>query len=108
VQPPVIRTLPAEIDAANHAEVHGRLEAACAPGVAVVIADLTGTDFCDSSGFRVLIRAHQAAVARGVQLRLAVTPGGVVSRMLDLLDLGRVLSVYPSLEAALEPPADAG
>ncbi|HEY1919806.1 MAG TPA: hypothetical protein VGH27_29900 [Streptosporangiaceae bacterium] len=37
-------------------------------------------------------------------MRFAVTPGGV-SQMLRLLDLDDLLSVYPSLGAALQPPA---
>ena len=81
-------------------------EGAGAPGITTVIADLTGTTFCDSAGFRVLTRAHLDATARGVQLRFAVTPGGVVSRMLRLLDLDHLLSVYPSLDAAPQPPPD--
>ena len=101
-RPPVIVTLPTEIDATNHDSVHDQLAAACAPGVTTVIADLTGTTFCDSAGFRVLVLAHRTTDGSGAQLRVAVTPGGSVSRMLQVLDLERVLSVYPSLDAALE------
>jgi anti-sigma B factor antagonist len=102
---PVVLTLPEEVDAANHAEVEEQIEAAFAPGVTVVIADLTGTKFCDSSGFRTLVTAHHDAADRGIQLRLVVTPGGAVSRMLDLLDLGRLLAIYPTPQAALGQPA---
>lgn len=101
-RPPVIVTLPTEIDATNHAAVHEQLLAACAPGVTTVIADLTGTTFCDSAGFRVLVLAHRSAADDGAQLSVAVTPGGAVSRMLQVLDLERLLNVYLSLDAALE------
>jgi anti-sigma B factor antagonist len=100
-RPPAVVTLPTEIDATNNGHVRELLEGAGAPGI-TVIADLTGTTFCDSAGFRVLTRAHLDATARGVQLRFAVTAGGVVSRMLRLLDLDHLLSVYPSLDAALK------
>jgi anti-anti-sigma factor len=98
---PAVVTLPAEIDATNNDHVQALLDSAGAPGITTVIADLTGTTFCDSAGFRVLTRAHLAAAARGVQMRFAVVPGGVVSRMLRLLDLDHLLSVYPTLDAAL-------
>lgn len=99
---PAVVTLPTEIDAANNDHIHDQLSSALAPGVAVVIADLTGTTFCDSAGFHTLSSAHQDATAQGVELRFAVTPGGVVSRMLQLLDLDETLSVYPSVDAARE------
>lgn len=47
---PVIVTLPAEIDIANGAAVGQQLCSAFAPGVTLVIADMTPTVFCDSSG----------------------------------------------------------
>ncbi len=105
---PVIVILPAEIDADNQGNVRELLESACLAGGTTVIADMTGTTFCDSAAFRMLIRAHQDAAARGVRLHLAVTTGGVVSRMLRLLDLGQLLSVYPSLDAALGPQGGDG
>jgi len=98
----VVITLPAEIDLANQDTVFRLFEAVPAPGGRAVVADLTGTTFCDSAGFRMLGRIHRTTVARGAELRLAVTPGGAVSRMLHLLDFDQVLGIYPSLEAALK------
>jgi anti-anti-sigma factor len=66
----------------------------------VVIADLTSTAFCDSSGVRYLLLAHDKAAAHGAQLRLAVQPDGMVLRMLTLMGLHRVLQVHVSLEEA--------
>lgn len=100
--PPVVITLPAEIDVANQDKAYRLFETVPAPGVRAVVADLTGTTFCDSAGFRMLSQVQRDTAARGAELRLAVTPGGAVSRMLHLLDFGRVLSIYPSLEAALK------
>ncbi|HET9972942.1 MAG TPA: STAS domain-containing protein, partial [Streptosporangiaceae bacterium] len=54
---PVIIVLPREIDITNASDVAELITAACAPGVPVVIADLTGTSFCDSVGLRHLIQA---------------------------------------------------
>jgi anti-anti-sigma factor len=68
--------------------------------VHVVIADLTTTSFCDSAGIRVLTHVHAEAAGREAQLRLAITPDGPVSRVVQLMDLGSFLRVYPSTEAA--------
>jgi anti-sigma B factor antagonist len=98
---PAVVVLPAEIDVTNSEFALGLLAAALAPGVPLVIADLTATSFCDTSGVRALVQGHEQAVARGAQLRLAVPPGGSVRRVLELTGLGRRLNVYPGLDEAI-------
>jgi anti-sigma B factor antagonist len=96
---PVVVRLPAEIDMSNAAAVEAQLLAACAPRV-TVIADLSATTFCESSGVRALLRAHKRAAAGNAQLRAAVPPGAV-RRMLALLALDTILQVFPSAAEAL-------
>ncbi len=98
---PAVVVLPAEIDVTNCELAFGLLAAALAPGVPLVIADLTATSFCDTSGVRALVKAHEQAGARGAQLRLAIAPGGSVRRVLELTGLGRRLNVYPGLDEAI-------
>ena len=97
---PVIITLPPEIDLTNASDVLELWTAACAPGVPVVIADLTGTSFCDSSGLQHLIQASLQAAASGTELRLAITPGGAVSRIIELTGISQRLPVYPTTQLA--------
>ncbi len=98
--PAVVIALPAEIDMANADRVGQQLRAALAPGVATVIADMTATRFCDSSGINMLVRAHGQAAANGTDLRLVVVSTAVL-RTLTLLGLNQLLSIYPSLSQAL-------
>ena len=97
---PMVVTLPAEIDVANADGVGAELQAAFAPGVTTVVADMTATTFCDSRGIRALVLAHKHAVASGAELRLAVPSAGVL-RVMGILGLDVVLAIYPSLEEAL-------
>ena len=99
---PVVVVLPAEIDVTNSELVHDQLVAALTPGVGVVVADMTSTSFCDSSGVHAVIFAHEAAAARGVQLRIAVSPEGSVRRVLQLIGVASVVPVYPSLAEAMD------
>jgi anti-anti-sigma factor len=99
---PVIVTLPAEIDVANADAVGDRLAAALAPGVKVVIADMTATTFCDTLAVRMLVLAQRQAVANGAELRLLL-PSPHVMRVWRILGLDMVLPVYQSLEEALAP-----
>jgi anti-sigma B factor antagonist len=97
---PVIIALPPEIDITNASDVLALITAACAPGVPVVIADLTGTSFCDSAGFHHLIQASHKAAASGIELRLAISPDGAVSRVIDLTGISQHIPVYPSTQLA--------
>jgi anti-sigma B factor antagonist len=110
-QPPPTGTavvaLPAEIDIANAGQVVSRLAAALRPGVSVVVADLTGTIFCDASGVSALVRARDRAAAAGAELRLAVPPGRV-RRVLAILGMEGQLRIYPSVGQALSRPATTG
>ena len=60
--------LPVEIDSCCAERVSRELAATLSEGVSVVVADLSGTGFCDSSGVRALIAFHQRAVANGTEL----------------------------------------
>ncbi len=97
----IIVRLPAEIDLANAPGVSDELSQAIATGTPIVIADLTGTDFCDSAGIRALLIADQQATASGAELRLAMPDHGGVPRVIEVMSLGRLLPMYPGLDAAL-------
>jgi anti-sigma B factor antagonist len=99
---PVVVVLPAEIDVTNSEEVYEQLVAVFTPGVSTVIADMTSTIFCDSSGVHAIMHAYESAAARDVRLRLAVSPASSVRRVLELIGVGRLMPVYPSLREALD------
>ncbi len=74
-------------------------------GAAVLIADMAATVSCDYSGANALVRAYQRAAANGTDLRLVVI-ADVVRRVLNLSGLDRLISVYPTLEAAVAAGAE--
>ena len=85
--------LPAEIDVYNREQAYGRIHSACASGASVVIADFTGTRFCDAGSMRRLLAVGRPAT---VELRFAIRPGSPVRRLADLLNVGHCVPVYPS------------
>jgi len=97
---PVVVTLPAEFDVGIAAGIYTQITAAFASGVRVVVADMTATMFCDTMAIRTLVMAHRQAVATGAELRLVVTSPGIL-RVMEMLGIYRVLSVYGSLDEAL-------
>jgi anti-anti-sigma factor len=98
---PVVVVLPAEIDVTNSRQVYDQLVGVLAPGVGTVIADMTATAFCDSSGVHAIMHAYETAGARDVRLRLAVSPNTSVRRVLQLIGVGRLVPVYGSLQEAM-------
>ena len=101
---PAVVTLPAEIDITNADQIGEALSSAIASGAAIVIADMTGTSFCNSSGISMLVQAHRQAVANQAELRLVVLSAAVL-RALKLVRMDSLLPIYSSLEAALTPEA---
>lgn len=97
---PEVVTLPAEIDITNAAGVCQQIGAALRTGASVVIADMTQTAFCDSSGIRDLLISQDRAMASNAVLRIAgLTPA--VRRVLQVTGVDKILSIYPSVHAAL-------
>jgi anti-sigma B factor antagonist len=97
---PAVVVLPVEIDMANAHQVRQELYSALATGVAVVVADMTATTFCDSMGCRTLVMADKQARAGNAELRLAI-PSASVLRIMAITGMDRMLRIYPSLDVAL-------
>lgn len=95
----VMVILPTEIDVTNAGQMGKDLIAAIQPGLITLIADMTGTVFCDCSGISALVRAHRAAADEGAELRLVAT-GQPVLRVFTLTGADQVLKIYPSLPMA--------
>jgi anti-sigma B factor antagonist len=92
--------LPEHINAANVGQIREELLALINRGAAALIVDMTATASCDYAGAEALVRAYRRAVANGTQLRLVV-PAEIVRRVLSGNGLDRLVSVYPSREAAI-------
>jgi anti-anti-sigma factor len=68
--------------------------------VPMVVVDLSGIEFCDSTGLSAFVVGHNRAAASGGWLRLA-GPSEFLSRLLDTVGLTDRLDVYPTVPAAL-------
>ena len=92
--------MPTEIDITNARRLCGEVGAALISGATVVVADMTATTFCDSSGARILVLAWEQAAVNGIDLRIVV-PSAAVRRGFALTGLDGFLPFCPSLSAAL-------
>jgi anti-anti-sigma factor len=67
------------------------------------VIDLSGVDFFDCSGLRLLYRARGRLLERGGELRLVCTHP-LTLRVLKVTGLARLLPPQPTLQAALAQP----
>ena len=96
---PVV-TAPEEIDITNAPELRSALLEAAARGHGALVADLSRTQFCDSSGLHTLLAAHKRAQAAGGEM-LLVIPGTDVLRVFAITGVDRIIPNFTSLEQAL-------
>jgi anti-anti-sigma factor len=90
---------PGYVDISNVDQLRDRLLSVINRGASEVIADMTGTLSCDHAAVDAIARACQRAAVSGAQFRLVVT-APVIRRVLGIEGLDRLVSIYPSLEAA--------
>ncbi len=96
---PVV-TVPEEIDVTNAADLRAALLKAGVNGSGTLVADMTQTQFCDSSGVHALVVAHRRAQAEGGQLLLVISSAAVL-RILAITGIDRVIPNFTSLADAL-------
>ena len=95
-----VLTTPDEIDVGNAGLLRAALGEAVAGDQPIVIVDMSATEFCDSTGLNVLVRALKQADESGRELRL-VTGGAAVRRIFNVTGVASMFRSYDSLEAAL-------
>jgi anti-sigma B factor antagonist len=82
-----------ELDLATAPRLCSALDAARIHRVKRVVVDLTGVDFCDSTGLRALIGASTELRVGGGRLAIACLPGGAVARLFEIVGARESLHV---------------
>jgi len=99
---PVVNA-PQEIDAASAGSFRNIvLHAASSGDAGVVVVNMTGTRFCDSSGVNALVCAHKQAVAEGGELLLVRPASAAVLRVFVINGLDRLIPHFANLNEGLE------
>ncbi|HEV3153378.1 MAG TPA: STAS domain-containing protein [Candidatus Baltobacteraceae bacterium] len=96
----IIYRLRGSLDLATSPSLRAALIEAADEGKHDIVVDLSQLEFLDSTGLGALIGAHKRALEHGGQVRLVVNDGPI-QRLLTITGLMGILSVYGSLDAAL-------
>jgi anti-sigma B factor antagonist len=103
-----VLTVAGELDLRTSPELEERLARAFDAGADLVILDLRGVEFMDSTGLRVLLTAHQRAHESGRRFAL-VRGADQVERVLTLTGVREMLTIVDAPEellAAGEQPSE--
>jgi anti-sigma B factor antagonist len=96
---PVVEA-PEEIDMTNARELGSALLEAVADRPGTLVADMSRTQYCDSSGIHTLLAAHKRAQADGGELLLVAAKAPVL-RVFMITGIDRLIPSFTSLEDAL-------
>lgn len=91
-----------EVDVATAPTLREHLYGAVDRGVGVVIVDLSGVTFIDSTALGVLIGAHERSIERGVQLRIILKEARIV-KIFEITGLTELFSIFPTVAEAVAP-----
>jgi anti-sigma B factor antagonist len=89
-----------EVDATNSDELDSLLDSVVQEHPLLLLVDLSGLGFMDSTGLRMLLRASRVLDQQGGVLAL-VAPQAAVARVLQLTKADQLLPVYDSVADAV-------
>jgi anti-sigma B factor antagonist len=97
----VLARLSGELDIAEAGSTGERITGAVPASAPAVVIDLSELGFIDSSGVAMLFSLARQFDVRRQELRVVAPSGGLVARVLDLVEFRRAAPVDQDLDAAL-------
>ena len=95
-----IVTAPEEIDLANAARLRTALLDAAALGNGTLVVDMSQSQFCDSAGLHVLVRAHKRAESEGREVLLVMSAAPIL-RIFAVTGIDCMIPTFSTLDEAL-------
>lgn len=96
-----VASLPADVDAANAADVLDQLTRAISNEPAGLVVELTETRFLDSAGIEMLFRLRERLSSRRQRLAIVLPAGSQLRRLLELSGVDRAITIMDELAPAL-------
>ena len=97
---PVV-ALSGELDLTRAPSLRGELMAAADNRDAGLVIDLSDATYLDSAAVHVLFEAAEGLGSRQVAVAVVVPEGGLVERVVSLVDLGSVVRMHRTVDAAV-------
>ena len=98
----MVARMPVEVEITQTPVLRGQLMQAVENRDLGLVMDLTGTDYLDSSGVNMLFEIGESLAARQLRMAVVVPEGGLVERVVSIVDLGSAMPIHRDVESAVD------
>jgi anti-anti-sigma factor len=98
----IVARMPVEVEITQAPSLRGQLMQAVENRDLGLVIDLTATKYLDSSGVNMLFELGEVLAARQLRMAVVMPPGGLVERVLSIVDLGSAMPIHRDIESAVD------
>ncbi|MER6522892.1 STAS domain-containing protein [Streptomyces sp. NPDC060334] len=102
---PVLK-ITGDLDYATAPELRKALDDLTLTSGQLLVLDLAGLDYCDSSGITTLLTARNLTIQQNAHLALAAVPDNT-ARILHIVGLDQIFTLHPDASTATHPSSAA-
>jgi anti-anti-sigma factor len=98
----MVARMPVEVEITQAPMLRGQLMQAVENRDLGLVIDLTATKYLDSSGVNMLFELGEILAARQLRMAVVMPPGGLVERVVSIVDLGSAMPIHRDTESAVD------
>jgi anti-sigma B factor antagonist len=98
----MVARMPVEVEITQAPLLRGQLMQAVENRDLGLVIDLTATEYLDSSGVNMLFELGEVLAARQLQMAIVMPEGGLVERVVAIVDLGSAMPIHRDVESAVD------
>lgn len=102
----VVARMPVEVEISQAPSLRGQLIQAVDNRDLGLVIDMTATEYLDSSGVNLLFELGEGLAARQLRMAVVIPQGGLVERVVSIVDLGSAMPIRRDLESAVDEIRD--
>jgi anti-sigma B factor antagonist len=98
----IVARMPVEVEISQTPSLRGELTQAVENRDLGLVVDMTATTYLDSSGVNMLFELGEGLAARQLRMAVVIPHGGLVERVVSIVDLGSAMPIHRELESAVD------
>jgi len=98
----IVARMPVEVEISQAPLLRGQLMQAVENRDLGLVVDMTATEYLDSSGVNMLFELGEGLAARQLRMAVVMPQGGLVERVVSIVDLGSAMPIHRDVESAVD------
>lgn len=98
----IVARMPVEVEISQAPSLRGQLMQAVENRDLGLVLDMTATEYLDSSGVNMLFELGELLGARQLRMAIVMPQGGLVERVVSIVDLGSAMPIHRDVESAVD------